>query len=128
MNQLYPNVAKNVEKWAWSAIMFGSFDMAFSTVGHDLHRVRRRAFSKFFSKQSIHQLEPTIQVIVDGLCGQLEKYRESGKPVDLSIAYQAMTFDIITNYCFADCRNLVLKPEFAAGDPDLGTASPMTHM
>ena len=128
MNQLYPNVAKNVEKWSWSAIMFGSLDMTFSTVNHNLHRLRRRAFSKFFSKQSIHRLEPSIQIIVDGLCKQFEKYRESGKTLNLTTAYTAMTLDTITNYCFADCQNLVLQPEFGAGDADLANGAAMSHM
>ena len=128
MTQLYPNVAKNVEKWEWSVAMFGNVDMAFSTANHHLHRVRRRAFSKFFSKQSINRLEPTIQVIVDNLCMQLIEYQESGKPANLSCAYTALAYDTITNYCFADCKNLVLQPNFGEGEADLVSPGKFVHM
>ena len=45
LNQLYPNVANNVDKWWWSARMFRSTDMAFGTAPHALHQKRRAAFS-----------------------------------------------------------------------------------
>ena len=112
MKQLYPNTAKNVEKWPWAARMFGSNDMTFGTVGHQLHKLRRQAFGALFSKQSIRNLEPTIHSIVDTLCLCFERYRGTGVPVNLGQIYSALTQDIITEYCFARNRNCLLMPGF----------------
>jgi hypothetical protein len=113
VTQLYPSAAKTVEKWAWSAGMFGSTDMAFSTVGQDLHRLRSGAFRNFFSKQSVRRLEPAIQKTVNQLCRQLEQCQRDGSTTNMVHAYSALTHDIITEYCFADCSNWVLSPDFA---------------
>ena len=115
IDQLYPNVAKNVEKWSWSAGMFGSTDMAFGTIGHRLHRQRRSAFSSFFSKASVRRLEPVIQTLVDRLCDRLAAKRDSGQPVNLLYAYSALTQDVITEYCFSDCRNVLEMEDFSPG-------------
>ena len=113
VEQLYPTVAKNVEKWSWSAGMFGSTDMTFGTVGHALHRRRRAAFSNFFSKASVRRLEPVIQALVDKLCQKISSEMDSGKPVNLVDAYSALTQDIITEYCFSNCRNVLEMKDFS---------------
>ncbi|MCJ1374965.1 hypothetical protein MMC20_006198 [Loxospora ochrophaea] len=111
--QLYPQVTKNVEKYARSATMFGTTEPAFATVGHDLHRLRRGALNTFFSKQSIRRLEPIIQSIVDTLYQQMKQYQGTGKPINLVHAYGALTQDIIHEYCFAASKNCLLMPDFA---------------
>ena len=113
MTDLYPQVTKNVEKWHWSAGMFGNIGMTFGTVDHNLHRLRRGAFQNFFSKQSIRDLQPVIQSVIDNLCGQLEQFRGTQKPVNLMHAYTALAYDVITEYCFADCGNQLSVPDFA---------------
>ena len=82
--KLYPMTAKNIEKWAWSARMFGNYDSAFATVGHRLHRWRRCAFSSFFSRASVRRLEPLIQTLVDKLCDKLQVKMDRGEPVCLA--------------------------------------------
>ena len=127
--QLYPSNSTSIEKWLWSARMFGSTDMAFSTVGHDLHRLRSVAFGKFFSKQSIRRFEPVIQKTVNDLCQQLEGHQKSGNAVNMVHAYTALTHDIITEYCFADCGSWTLSPDFAVTEIDAITKSAeATHM
>ena len=113
IDQLYPTTAKNVEKWAWSAGMFGSTDMTFGTVAHTLHRRRRHAFSSFFSKTSIRRLQPVIQSRVNVLCKKLSEQMDTGKPVNMVHAYSALTQDIITEYCFSDCRNVLEMEDFS---------------
>ena len=109
---LYPTINKNVEKWSWSAGMLGSNAMTFGTVSHDLHRQRRGAISPFFSKASIRRLQPVIQILADKLCNRIEEKLERGQVVNLVHAYSAFTQDVITEYCFSDCRNVLDKEDF----------------
>lgn len=113
MDQLYPTVGRKVDKWYWSARMFGSTDMSFGTATHGLHRKRRAAFSQFFSKASIRRLEPVLKDLVESLCDGIESGMKVGKPVNLVHAYSALTQDVITEYCFADCRNVLKMRDFA---------------
>lgn len=113
LDQLYPTVAKNVEKWSWSAGMFGSTDMTFGTVHHTLHRRRRAAFSNFFSKTYIRHLQPVIQSRIDVLCRKLSEQTDTGVPVNMVYAYSALTQDVITEYCFSKCRNVLEMKDFS---------------
>ena len=119
VDTLYPTGAKNVEKWSWSAGMFGSTEMTFGTVGHALHRRRRGAFSHFFSKASVRRLEPFLQTLVDQLCQKLSQYTDTGVPVNMVHAYSALTQDVITEYCFSNCRNVLEMENFSPWYYDL---------
>lgn len=44
---------------------------AFSTAGHDLHRIRRNAVNKFFSRAQIARLEPMIKELANELCDKI---------------------------------------------------------
>jgi len=44
---------------------------AFGTVDHDLHRIRRNAMNKFFSRAQVSRLEPEIKELVGQLCDKL---------------------------------------------------------
>ena len=128
-DQLYPSVAKNVEKWAWSAGMFGSTDMTFGTVGHAIHRQRRGAFSNFFSKTSVRRLEPVIQSLVDVLCEKILLKLDTREPVNLVHAYSALTQDVITEYCFSKRRNVLEMKDFAPWFYDtVQKPSELSHM
>ena len=72
----------------------------FGTVSHDLHRLRRGALNRFFSKQAITGVEPLIRELIEKLCARFERFRETGEPVDTLQAYAALTTDIITRYSF----------------------------
>ena len=113
MTELYPNVGKNVDKWWWSARMFGSTQMTFGTVPNNVHRKRRAAFSQFFSKSSIRRLEPMLQGLVDTFCRHIEADLEVGKQVNLVHASSALTQDVITEYCFADSRSILEMEDFS---------------
>jgi len=62
----------------------------FGTVSHDLHRLRRGALNRFFSKQAITGVEPLIRELIEKLCARFERFQ----------AYAALTTDIITRYSF----------------------------
>ena len=129
VDQLYPSVAKNVEKWSWSAGMFGSTDMTFGTVGHNVHRRRRAAFSSFFSKASVRRLQPVIQSLIDVLCEKLSERMDTEAPVDMVYAYSALTQDVITEYCFSSPRNVLEMEDFSPMYYDyVHKPSESTHM
>lgn len=43
----------------------------FSTPGHDLHRIRRSAVNKFFSRAQIARLEDMIKSLANRLCNKM---------------------------------------------------------
>jgi cytochrome P450 len=44
---------------------------AFGTLDHDLHRVRRNAMNRFFSRAQITRLEPEMLKLTQRLCDKL---------------------------------------------------------
>lgn len=113
INRLYPSVGKEVDMFWWSAGMFGNVEMTFGTIPHSLHRMRRAAFGKFFSTAYIRRLEPTLQGLVSSMCEKIEVGVKAGKKVNLVHAFSALTQDIITEYCFAECGNVLEREDFA---------------
>ncbi|KAI4114556.1 MAG: hypothetical protein LQ338_007987, partial [Usnochroma carphineum] len=91
---------------------FDNTDSAFGTIHHDLHRIRRRAFQNFFSKQNITSLEPLIQTIVSKLCRRLERFAGTNKEVPLRHAYECLTNDIVMEYTLGKSDHSVEHPDF----------------
>ncbi|KAL8814807.1 MAG: hypothetical protein Q9223_005998 [Gallowayella weberi] len=91
---------------------FDNTDSAFGTIPHELHRIRRRAFNNFFSKQKIVSLEPMIQSIVDKLCERLESYSGTGKEVPIRHAYECLTNDVVMEYALGRGDNNVEHVDF----------------
>ncbi|KAE8314332.1 cytochrome P450 [Aspergillus transmontanensis] len=72
----------------------------FSTTDHDIHRVRRTAIAKFFSRGQVSRLEPKIHKLAQRLC---DKILAQGKePLDIPSAYSCFSTDVISDYCFGD--------------------------
>ncbi|PYH29500.1 cytochrome P450 [Aspergillus neoniger CBS 115656] len=94
---------------------FGAPDSTFSTIEHDLHRMRRSALSPFFSKASVRRLQPVIWEKVDKLLERLHGLRNTGHPVRMDIAYAAFTNDVIMQYSFSHSRERLQKHDF--GEP-----------
>ena len=70
-------------------------------MSHDLHRIRRASVAPFFSKQKILSLEPMIQRNIGKFCERIRLLKGTGNPLPLRLAYEALTTDIITEYCMA---------------------------
>ena len=82
-------------------------DSTFSTIDGDLHKLRRGALAPFFSRRSTLALEPMIRGKVEKTCSRLEEFKRSAQPVDLRLLFSCMTTDIITDYAFPQCFNLL---------------------
>jgi cytochrome P450 len=57
---------------------------SFATAGHDLHRIRRSAVNKFFSRASIARLEGMIKSLADQLCDKIVRLGMLSSPLVLS--------------------------------------------
>ena len=91
--------------------MFGTPDSIVATIDHDVHRRRRNAYDKYFSKQSIRNFENVIHMAVEKLCVKMREISKSGSPVNLLHVFSAMTGDIVTGYCFPQSYGLLDKPD-----------------
>lgn len=94
------SASSRLDKYGWFYRWVNSPLSVVSTVGHDLHKSRRRAMSPFFSDSSVARLEPTLHQVVKKLCSVFEKHRANGQPLDLSSLYRCLAIDVITEYCF----------------------------
>ncbi|PQE04573.1 cytochrome p450 protein [Rutstroemia sp. NJR-2017a BVV2] len=99
-DEIYAAGGKRRDKYAYSAHQFGNSASMVGTVGHDLHRIRRGAMNRYFSKASVQRLEPLIQSTVNVLVRRLLEYRGSGTPVDIMAAYTCFTNDVVAEYAF----------------------------
>ncbi|KAG6999208.1 cytochrome P450 monooxygenase [Physcia stellaris] len=125
--KLYPNKAKNVEKWLWFTRLLPNPGSVFTTVEHQLHRRRRASFSSFFSKASIRRVESMLQSLVDKLCGKLQDKLDGGSTVNLVHLYAALAQDFITEYCFANCSNSLDADDYAPNYDTLQRPIELTH-
>ena len=91
--------------------MTGTPDAILATVEHDVHRRRRNAYDKYFSKQSIRNYSNVIQATVDKLCERMRQISKSGNPVNLFYVYSAMTGDVVTGYCLPEAYGLLDEPD-----------------
>lgn len=77
-----------------------------------MHRIRRSALNPFFSRRSVMELMPFLNPIVQNLIDRLEGAAARGETVNLKYAYNALTMDNMTEYCFSTRTDRVLLPDF----------------
>ncbi len=114
-DEVYSGPLKRRDKWQWFYKLFGITLGVFGTLPHDLHRLRRAALNPYFSKQSVARLAPLIQSCIDILCERLKQAQRSREPVNLSVAYSALTADIVTEYSFGKSYGFLSRPDFGSG-------------
>ena len=112
IDEIYPNQQKRSMKYGWAVKMFGTDEAFFSTESHELHRIRRAAFTRYLSKSTLVRLEPGIQSVVDKLASRFEGMKGSGRNVNLLDAYACMTADVVGQYAFAKTYGFLDDPDF----------------
>ncbi len=110
-DELYASNRK-LDKYRWWTNLAGADGSSFSTVPHDLHRLRRGALNPFFSVRSVTQLEPVIKSKVEKLSSRFQEIAKTGEIVRLDAAFMALTMDIICDYAFAKDRKYLDEPDF----------------
>lgn len=81
------------------------------TASHEIHKIRRRAFDSFFSRQSVQKMEWLIQGSIKTLCDRLEEAKQSNQPVPLGkLLYPCFTADVASEYAFSQSHKFLANP------------------
>jgi cytochrome P450 len=83
----------------------------FATVDHELHRIRRSAASRFFSRAQMLKFENEIACIVNQLCDKLLTW-ENKPPFDINDAYACFTADAISQYAYDEPTGYLAQPNW----------------
>ena len=92
---------------------FGMEYASFTSCPNELHRLRRGPLNKFFSRAAVLELQSIVQEKADKLCALITKNSKAGEMLDIHHGCRAVSIDVITEYMFNKCYNLL-------GTPDLG--------
>ncbi|KAI0839698.1 putative cytochrome P450 [Hypoxylon sp. FL0890] len=112
IDTLYAGGSARRDKYAYFATQFGISESTFGTVDHNLHRLRRGAINRFFSKASVSKLEPMIHDKIDLLCEQLQTHLGDKNPVQLNMAFSCFTTDVVATYAFAKSYDFLADASF----------------
>ena len=96
---LYAGPTRRRDKDPWFSFI-GLPKSTFSTAPHGLHRLRRNALNRFFSKQSIQDFEPTIHEKLELLSEHLCRTIKRNSVLDLHSAYFCFAADTVSTYTF----------------------------
>lgn len=86
---------------------FGIGYSTFSTKSVETHRIRRGALNPFFSRKMVLNLEHIVQDKAEEVSALTAKAFAAGKPMNLHYAFRAVSVDVITEYAFAQCYDLL---------------------
>lgn len=91
---------------------FGSNSAAFTTPSNEVHRVRRAALNPLFSRKMVLELEDVVQSKAQKLYLRLTDALTAGTALDLHHGFRAVSVDVITDYAFDNCYNLLDQAGF----------------
>ncbi|MCJ1396993.1 hypothetical protein MMC11_000185 [Xylographa trunciseda] len=112
-DEVFPGFQRATDKAPSAASAFGNSSSIISTIPHHLHKMRRSSLNPFFSQKSVIEYAGSIQICVDKLCTRLEELGSSKSPIDLKIAFSALTGDVISLYGFGKAYDCLDDPDFA---------------
>lgn len=90
-------------------------DSLASSASHELHRRRRAAMQRFFSKSSIRRLEPAIQDSLKTLLYRLEASGRQHHVLSMNFLCKAATCDIISEYAFGASTEYLHQDDLNVG-------------
>ena len=112
--ELMPAGKNHRNKYRRQLRVFGFVEATGATADHNIHRPRRAAMSKMFSKESVRKLEPIMKGNLVTLQDRLERFQQSGEPISLLPMFGAFTNDTITQYAYGFNSNWLENEEFNA--------------
>lgn len=119
IDEIYAGPGRIRDKWQHQLNTGGAGPVSvsgFSTVSHEVHRMRKGALAKFFSRQQMLKLEGEVKefahLVVDKML------RSAGKgPFDVKEAFNCFTADVISQYAFGEPMGFITQegwePNFA---------------
>lgn len=119
LDEIYAGGNRAREKWEhYTGFMLGPLSKAgFATISYDIHRVRKGAMARYFSRAQMLKLE-------DEICGftvrTVDKMllRAGGADFDVKEVFNCHTADIISQYCFGQSMGFTDQKGF---EPNFGT-------
>jgi hypothetical protein len=93
---------------------FGMEYASFTSCPNELHRLRRGPLNKFFSRAMVLELQSIVQEKADKLCALITRHSKAEEMLDIHHGCRAVSIDVITEYMFNKCYDLL-------DAPDLGT-------
>ncbi|KAK4651943.1 hypothetical protein QC762_606940 [Podospora pseudocomata] len=119
-DEIYAGPGRIRDKWQHQLNTGGAGPVSvtgFSTVPHELHRSRKGALSKFFSRQQMFKLEGEV---LDFCHLTIDKMlRWSGKEAfDIKEAFNCFTADVISQYAFGESMGFIAQEQW---EPNLAT-------
>ncbi|KAL8766268.1 MAG: hypothetical protein Q9194_006310 [Teloschistes cf. exilis] len=88
-------------------------DSILETVGHDLHRRRRKPLEPFFSRLGVSRLQDMLAEVVDKLAGRIEGLKGTPTVVRLDHVFSAFAGDVVGRICWEDKEEFLDDPDFA---------------
>ncbi|KAK5658970.1 hypothetical protein OQA88_1788 [Cercophora sp. LCS_1] len=89
----------------------------FSTVNHELHRIRKGAFSRFFSRTQMLKLESEVLDFAHLTVDKILRYAGKG-PLPIKEAFNCFTADVISQYAFGEPMGFIAQEGF---EPNFST-------
>ncbi|KAJ4316738.1 hypothetical protein N0V94_005295 [Neodidymelliopsis sp. IMI 364377] len=118
-DEIYAGPGRVRDKWQHQLNTGGAGPVSvtgFSTVSHDLHRVRKAPLSKFFSRQQMLKLEGEVHDFAQQTTNKM--LTSAGKEAfDVKEAFNCFTADVISQYAFGEPMGFIAQegwePNFA---------------
>lgn len=118
-DEIYAGPGRIRDKWQHQLNTGGAGPVSvtgFSTVHHEVHRMRKAALSKFFSRQQMLKLESEVEDFAQRTVDKM--LRSAGKgSFDVKEAFNCFTADIISQYAFGEPMGFIAQegwePNFA---------------
>ncbi|KAG6354277.1 hypothetical protein INS49_004882 [Diaporthe citri] len=103
---------RRTEKY-WNTVRYFGLDLCvFSTVDHDVHRIRRNALNPLFSMAAVRSLQPIIHERIDMAMRRMKDFIDEDKVLNATYMFSAYTNDVVETYCFARCQHRLEHPDF----------------
>ncbi|KAF2137173.1 uncharacterized protein K452DRAFT_291838 [Aplosporella prunicola CBS 121167] len=112
IDTLYPGPGKKRDIPTWWLQGTNLQGSHFGTEAHDLHRERRGALNRFFSRATVVKLEPLVKKNAIKLCQNLETNAGSESPLDAANILACFGTEVIMQYMFDRSYGYLDDPKF----------------
>ncbi|KAG4263688.1 hypothetical protein FPRO04_11349 [Fusarium proliferatum] len=119
-DEIYAGPGRIRDKWQHQLNTGGAGPVSvtgFSTVNHEIHRMRKGALSKYFSRQQMLKLEGEVKEFAQMTVDKMLRYA-GGEPFDVKEAYNCFTADIMSQYAFGESMGFIAQDGW---EPNLAT-------
>jgi len=143
-DEIYAGPGRIRDKWYHQLNTGGAGPVsvtAFSTVSHEVHKMKKAPYARFFSRQQIAKLEDEVldaaQLVTNKMLAIAQSTKKTdgtnkGEVFDVKEAYNCYTADVISQYVFGKSMNFTTQegwtPNFATNVKSfLASAYTMRH-